>query len=116
MVWYYACSCIACGLFPLWLVIKLIWKKITCKYGFIYCPSNVPIFGSTPYLESDSHKLYKQHEELRQAYHIYLLWISWNPTIFADKTVCKGCFRKSNEPAKIPMRTTFCMNGLTLGW
>ena len=86
MVWYYACSYVACGLFSLWLVVKLIWKKITCNYGFIYCPSNVPMFGSTLYLESDSHKLYKQHEELRQAYHIYLLWISWNPTIFADKT------------------------------
>lgn len=86
MVLYYACSCVACGLISLWLVIKLIWSKITCKYGFIYCPSNVPIFGSTLYLKSDSHKLFKQHEELRQANHIYLLWVSWNPTIIVDKT------------------------------
>lgn len=86
MFWYHACSYVACGLISFWLVTKLIWKSVILKCGFIYCPSNVPIFGSTLYLESHSHKPFKQHKEFfYKGNHVYLMWFSWDPIIHASK-------------------------------
>ena len=77
---------ILCSFISLWLILKVIWHKKTCKYSAIYCPSNVPVFGSALSLESDSHKLHNQHREFaKRGGHIYITWMGWEPLIWSEK-------------------------------
>ena len=77
---------LSCTVILLWLILKALWQRVTSKYAMIYCPSNVPIFGSVLCVKSDSHEIYKQHREFGiKGNHLYVLWMGWMPLIFSEK-------------------------------
>ena len=77
---------LSCTVILLWLILKALWQRVTSKYAMIYCPSNVPIFGSVLCVKSDSHEIYKQQREFGiKGNHLYMLWMGWMPLIFSEK-------------------------------
>ena len=65
--------------------VSLLWKAVTSRYPFIYCPFNVPVFGSTLHLEKEPAKVTKQFIEFTvEANHLVKLWFSYKPVIFAS--------------------------------
>ena len=65
--------------------ISHIWNVLTSKYSFMYCPFNVPLFGSTLQLENKPEKLKEQIERLTiKGKHLLLLWLSFRPMILGS--------------------------------
>ena len=44
------------------LILSVMWKYMTSNYSFIYCPYNIPIFGTSLHLEKEPEKIVKQVE------------------------------------------------------
>ena len=86
MFLYYGGFILLCIGICFYLILKVVWGRITSKYASIYCPSNVPIFGSLLCLELDSLKLHKQWNEIdMRGNHLAVLWLAWKPTIRSAK-------------------------------
>ena len=87
MFLYYGGFILLCIGICFYLILKVVWGRITSKYASIYCPSNVPIFGSLLCLELDSLKLHKQWNEIdMRGNHLAVLWLAWKPTIRSAKS------------------------------
>lgn len=51
----------------------------------MYCPFNIPLFGSTLHLENDPKKLTRQFVDMTlEANHLVKLWFNCKPIIFAS--------------------------------
>ena len=87
MFLYYGGFILLCIGICFYLILKVVWGRITSKYASMYCPSNVPIFGSLLCLELDSLKLHKQWNEIdMRGNHLAVLWLAWKPTIRSAKS------------------------------
>ena len=87
MFLYYGCFILLCIVICFYLMLKVVWDRITLKYASVYCPSNVPIFGSLLCLELDSFKLHKQIQEItKRGNHLAVLWLAWKPVIRSAKS------------------------------
>ena len=83
---YYG-SILLCTVICFYLILKVVWGRITSKYASIYCPSNVPIFGSLLCLELDSPKLHKQLQEFTmRGNNLSVLWFAWKPSVRSAKS------------------------------
>ena len=81
MILMYVVTIVIAALVAIWLI----WKNLTSKYSFIYCPYNVPLFGSTLRLENAPEKFKQQLDRLTlEGKHLLLLWLSYKPIILAS--------------------------------
>ena len=73
----------ATGSIAVLISIWFAWRIFTSRYSFIYCPFNVPLFGSTLQLEYEPEKFKRQMDRLiLKAKHLVLLWFSFKALIY----------------------------------
>ena len=80
------------------LILNVMWKYITSNYSFIYCPHNIPIFGTSLHLEKEPEKVVKQVEGfLHKGNGLFLAWIGWKPIIISGTSEYIGTILSSQK-------------------
>ena len=88
MFLYYGGFILLCIVICFYLILKVVWNRITSKYASIYCPSNMAIFGSLLCLELDA-EIYNERKSSGCA----LARLETCDT-FSEIRTCKNGFRK----------------------
>lgn len=75
-----------CGLVIICFILQKLWYKFTSKYDSIYCPSNLPIVGSSVNMEKDATKSFLQQQQFfKEGKNVFITWLGWLPVIFSSK-------------------------------